>query len=858
LPRQLTPARLPKPAAEIYDAINGPRLVEAGNNALRILEIAQPLRLCPEKFLVPQPTLAELKDARIAEADFPVLKQFLDKVVTDQPVTQEEISVAQEIFVSLGLSLYHKAESGTFDLRIFGDEAEVERSLSDLRKLNIISRLRSRSEKITLHVSDFAAELIDRNALQMTEAEEEELLHNIVALQSGLKEEESTQNINAQLARYYLKLKGIGPNNYQLTTLATLNILSGPSGTGKGTAVQPLLDEGLLKFTFFTCRKRRGPSFSKPEGELYGIDYFFTTERDFQERLLQHGFFAAGYGVHGKHQGVHSKIFDTVIGGHNLYAEMDINLAMQILKRYEANGMDLRTIFMVPPEYHEHLGRTIKRYVDEAEHSSQPVDQADIAKRASNGVGEILTSLTLPPNAIFVVNDVLQQTTDELRTAMGGSLPIHLLDKQENDVRRVSGLLSINKYRAMADERDIKPVDSNMLVLNLHPEAMDRFRAAVVFKLTSPSRTTQDTLVRITNEALYEVQEAVWKSRGLDVQNGKPAGLEPIPKLGIQAGTLSPFHYGHVTASYAGLISAGLNNVVILPGGETTDKPFALASKHREAMVVLALEGKPQILHSPLRIEMAEYFKDVTSVTLGAEKELDRKLAIDLISFNWLMAMNPHVNWSYYLVGVDKVNDYGIAQGKFQVDGTEYNLKGKSERQLVKETLAPRHTGIMYWDRDGLKNIVEEVEPSHSWLQQLIARVRQQGRELFKRCDLPSFNISSTQLRKMLREFDPKIKDALNPRIIDYIYRPLTERPETYTDPSGKTKELVINILQAFILESLALELGRRLKSNSLKPEQLEELQKALDEINLQKKILANQGILADGRALTFEDLKKL
>ena len=69
-----------------------------------------------------------------------------------------------------------------------------------------------------------------------------------------------------------------------------LVIISGPSGSGKGTVVKELDPEkGYARSISVTTRKPR-------EGEVDGRDYFFTTEDEFhkmraENALLEHFFY---------------------------------------------------------------------------------------------------------------------------------------------------------------------------------------------------------------------------------------------------------------------------------------------------------------------------------------------------------------------------------------------------------------------------------------------------------------------------------------------------------------------------------------------------------------------------------------
>ena len=64
-----------------------------------------------------------------------------------------------------------------------------------------------------------------------------------------------------------------------------LYVISGPSGAGKGTICKRVLEELDIDLSIsMTTRKPR-------EGEVDGVNYYFVTREEFQERIAADGFF---------------------------------------------------------------------------------------------------------------------------------------------------------------------------------------------------------------------------------------------------------------------------------------------------------------------------------------------------------------------------------------------------------------------------------------------------------------------------------------------------------------------------------------------------------------------------------------
>ncbi|WP_138159309.1 guanylate kinase [Peptoniphilus catoniae] len=131
-----------------------------------------------------------------------------------------------------------------------------------------------------------------------------------------------------------------------------LLVLSGPSGSGKGTVSQGLMKEND-KIVFSTSVTTRTP---RP-GEVNGDNYFFTTIEEFEEmvkkdELLEYAF------VHTNYYGTPKKfVFDEIKKGEIVLLEIDVQGALQIKKRYK----EAVFIFLLPPTMSELKNRLKKR-----------------------------------------------------------------------------------------------------------------------------------------------------------------------------------------------------------------------------------------------------------------------------------------------------------------------------------------------------------------------------------------------------------------------------------------------------------------------------------------------------------------
>ena len=122
-----------------------------------------------------------------------------------------------------------------------------------------------------------------------------------------------------------------------------LFIISGPSGTGKGTICKRLIDETKVEISVsMTTRKPR-------EGEIDGKSYYFTTKEDFQ-KAIENGGFLEWAEVYGNYYGTpKAKVEEKLAAGIDVVLEIDIQGALNVKEAYP-NGI---FIFILPPSMAE-------------------------------------------------------------------------------------------------------------------------------------------------------------------------------------------------------------------------------------------------------------------------------------------------------------------------------------------------------------------------------------------------------------------------------------------------------------------------------------------------------------------------
>ena len=150
-----------------------------------------------------------------------------------------------------------------------------------------------------------------------------------------------------------------------------LIVISGPSGVGKGTIYNRLLDNDP-SLTFSVSVTTRGPR----NGETDGVDYFFISEEKYQE-LVNADAFLEHATVHGHSYGtLKSQIQEKMEKGMSVVLDIDPQGAKQVMAQWP----ECVSIFLLPPSYQKLRERLYGRNTD---------DPKEIERRLNNARGEI-------------------------------------------------------------------------------------------------------------------------------------------------------------------------------------------------------------------------------------------------------------------------------------------------------------------------------------------------------------------------------------------------------------------------------------------------------------------------------------
>ena len=173
-----------------------------------------------------------------------------------------------------------------------------------------------------------------------------------------------------------------------------LLIISGPSGTGKGTLVKKLM-ESDPSIGFSCSVTTRAP---RP-GEIEGIHYHFIDDAEYDRMLAQDAFLEHAT-VHGHRYGTQKKQVEQMLAcGKNVLLDIDPQGALSIMD----SVADYVSVFILPPSFNALRVRLHTRNTD---------DPVEIERRLRNARREVLN---INRYQYALINDDLELAYSQLQ-----------------------------------------------------------------------------------------------------------------------------------------------------------------------------------------------------------------------------------------------------------------------------------------------------------------------------------------------------------------------------------------------------------------------------------------------------------
>ena len=181
-------------------------------------------------------------------------------------------------------------------------------------------------------------------------------------------------------------------------TRGVLLVLSGPSGTGKGTVckvVRDSLGDNLAYSISATTRKPR-------TGEEHGREYFFFTKEEFEDLRDKNGFLEWAQ-VYDNYYGTPRAFVEEVLAsGRDCILEIDPQGALQVRKATDEAVL----VFIAPPSLEELRSRLTGRGTEAPE---------EVEKRLSCAEAELSYSNQYD---YLIVNDEVEKAADKMKAIL--------------------------------------------------------------------------------------------------------------------------------------------------------------------------------------------------------------------------------------------------------------------------------------------------------------------------------------------------------------------------------------------------------------------------------------------------------
>ena len=172
-----------------------------------------------------------------------------------------------------------------------------------------------------------------------------------------------------------------------------LFVLSGPSGSGKGTAIKELMGRRPLKLSVSATTRAPRP------GEVDGVQYYFLTRADFERKIAQNAFLEHARYVDNYYGTLEAPVNEKLAEGYDVILEIEVQGAMQVHQKRP----DAVMVFIAPPSFEELAARLRGRGTE---------DEEKVRKRLETAKEELKSRDRFD---YVVVNDEIDRAVRELQ-----------------------------------------------------------------------------------------------------------------------------------------------------------------------------------------------------------------------------------------------------------------------------------------------------------------------------------------------------------------------------------------------------------------------------------------------------------
>ena len=174
----------------------------------------------------------------------------------------------------------------------------------------------------------------------------------------------------------------------------SLYVFTGPSGAGKGTLLSRLREQDDRLF-YSISATTRAPS----PGETDGVQYYFLTKADFEEKIAQNAFLEYACYVENYYGTLEAPVNEKLDEGYDVILEIEVQGAMQVHEKRP----DAVMVFIAPPSFEELAARLRGRGTEDEDKVLKRLETAKEELKHQNEFDHV------------VVNDEIDRAVDEIK-----------------------------------------------------------------------------------------------------------------------------------------------------------------------------------------------------------------------------------------------------------------------------------------------------------------------------------------------------------------------------------------------------------------------------------------------------------
>ena len=198
--------------------------------------------------------------------------------------------------------------------------------------------------------------------------------------------------------------------------MGKLFVISAPSGTGKTSLIQAILEDPVASNTYLgiSCTTRK----ARPKEED-GVSYFFISQMSFMEKVKNNDFLEYAE-VFGNFYGTPKEwVLSVLSKKENVLLELDIQGALQVKEAFP----EAKTVFIIPPSYEDLTKRLEFRDQD---------SKIEISKRLKEARNEVNIGKDFDQ---VIVNDNFDDALEDLKQFMFRSGEVN---SQRSEIIKIS------------------------------------------------------------------------------------------------------------------------------------------------------------------------------------------------------------------------------------------------------------------------------------------------------------------------------------------------------------------------------------------------------------------------------------